>query len=257
MKRRFIKSVMLYAAFLFLESFGGNPQYPSGSPGGYTGSPADGHNCTNCHSGSAINVVGWITSNVPSSGYVGGVAYTISVNVSGSGAKGFEVSPQTQAGALVGTLTAGSGTHLTNGNKSVTHTNSSNANPKIWTFTWTAPAAGTGPVTFYGAMIVSKLNTKLSTLVIQESSGVGIQEMGIQAVNMYPNPCIDVLYITGLHAESEVNLYSMNGKFVKKLIRGMTNKTEKIEISRDIPTGIYLVELMSGNERRIEKLIIR
>jgi hypothetical protein len=163
---------VLFLAIIMLASFGGDESsdYPGGSPAGYTGSPGDGQNCTSCHNGSASNVSGWITSDIPAEGYTPGGNYTITVTVSGSGTKGFEVSPQNASGTLLGTLTAGSGNHLTGSGKYVTQSSGSNSNPKVWTFQWTAPAAGTGEVTFYGAFTVNKPVTKLSTLVVQEST---------------------------------------------------------------------------------------
>lgn len=155
---------------LMLMSYGGveNGDYPSGSPAGYTGSPGDNKNCTQCHNGSASTVAGWITSNIPASGYTPGSTYNITVTVSGSGGKGFEVSPQNPSGTLLGTLTAGTGSHLTGSGKYVTQNSTINSNPATWTFTWTAPAVGTGDVTFYGAFTVSKPVTKLSTLLVHE-----------------------------------------------------------------------------------------
>lgn len=181
MKRTFFLFLpALLLSVIILTSFGGgeNSDYPGGSPAGYTGSPGDGQNCTSCHGGSATNASGWITSNIPPEGYTAGVNYTITVTVSGSGDKGFEVSPQNTAGTLLGTLTAGSGNHLTGGGKYVTQSSSSTSNPKIWTFQWTAPAAGTGEVTFYGAFTVNKPVTKLSTLVVSENT---TQPLGVSA----------------------------------------------------------------------------
>ncbi len=95
--------------------------YPSGAPAGYTGSPGDGHHCVSCHGGSAATVTAWITSNIPAAGYTGGANYTITVTVSGTGKKGFEVSPQNASGTQLGVLAAGSGSHLIGGTKYVTH----------------------------------------------------------------------------------------------------------------------------------------
>ena len=165
---------LLLSASLLLTGFGGgnDTDYPSGSPGGYTGSPGDGHNCTACHGGTAATVTGWITSDVPADGYTPGTTYTITITATGSGRKGFEISPQTITGSLLGTVTPGSGNKLCNGNKAITHSSGVNSNPATWTCTWTAPAAGTGPVTFYGAFAVSQSTTKLSTLVINESAAI-------------------------------------------------------------------------------------
>lgn len=145
--------------------------YPSGSPAGYTGSPGDGQHCVSCHGGSAATVAGWITSNIPTAGYTAGTVYTITVTVSGSGKKGFEVSPQNVTGTQLGILAAGTGSHLVGGTKYVTQNASgSTSSTVIWTFTWTAPVAGTGDVTFYGAFCVGKSSTKLSTLVVSENA---------------------------------------------------------------------------------------
>ncbi|MCX6267336.1 MAG: T9SS type A sorting domain-containing protein [Bacteroidetes bacterium] len=173
MKIKTIASVILLAAItILLSSFGGseNTRSPSGSPSGNTGSPGDGQNCTSCHGGSASAVTGWITSTIPASGYTPGSTYSITVTVTGSGNKGFQVSPQNVAGTLLGTLIAGTGSKLTGSGKYITQSSTSSTNPKIWTFQWIAPAAGTGVVTFYGAFTVSKPVTKLSTLVVNEAA---------------------------------------------------------------------------------------
>ena len=146
--------------------------YPGGSPAAKTGSPGDGSNCTSCHGGSAATVTGWITSNIPGAGYTPGSTYTITVSVTGSGNHGFEVSPQNVPGALLGTLIAGSGNKLVGSGKYVTQSSSQSGNPQTWTFQWVAPAAGTGLVTFYGAFCVTKSNTKLSTLAVNENAAV-------------------------------------------------------------------------------------
>lgn len=156
---------------LFLASFSGdNTDYPGGAPSGYTGSPFDNKDCTQCHGGNSSTVEGWITSDIPPAGYTPGTTYTITVTVSGSGKKGFEVSPHDLSGNLLGTLVAGSGNKLVGGGKYVTQSSSPTSNPSIWTFSWIAPEAGTGEVTFYGAFTVSEPVTKLSTLVVQEST---------------------------------------------------------------------------------------
>jgi hypothetical protein len=142
--------------------------YPSGAPAGYTGSPGDAHNCTSCHGGTLNTIAGLITSDIPTQGYTPGTTYTITATASGAGNKGFEISPQDLIGTLLGTLAAGSNNHLTGSNKYVTHNASGTTNPATWSFSWTAPSAGTGTVTFYGAFAITKNATQLSTLVVNE-----------------------------------------------------------------------------------------
>jgi hypothetical protein len=145
--------------------------YPTGAPAAKTGSPGDGANCTECHGGTASTTAGQITSNIPASGYVPGQTYQITATnpLTGSGKLGFEVSPQNVAGTQLGTLIAGTGSELTGGTKYVTHSNA-NTTTNTWTFSWIAPVAGTGAVTFYGAFARNKPGpvTK-STLTVQEA----------------------------------------------------------------------------------------
>lgn len=179
---------LLISALLFSSYSGNNLRYPGGAPAGYTGSPADGKDCVDCHGGSSAPVIGWITSDIGVEGYLPGTTYNITVTVSGTGSKGFEVSPQDEAGNFYGTLIAGSGTKLVGSNHYITHTSSSSSNPKIWNFQWTAPAAGSGTVTMYGAFALNKPVTKTSTLVIPENTGVSISEEDISRVKVFPVP---------------------------------------------------------------------
>ena len=168
--------LVLVPALIFgitiLSSFGGdvNSDYPGGSPAGYTGSPGDGSDCQHCHGGTSMFIEGWITSDIPPTGYAPGNIYNLTVTVTGSGDKGFQVSPQDPSGSQLGTLIAGPGTHLNGGTKYVNQNSKKTSNQAIWTFQWMAPGAGAGEVTFYGAFTINKPVTKTSTLVVQEGT---------------------------------------------------------------------------------------
>src|ERR1035437_3752182 len=138
----------------------------TGPDPGYSGSPNDGAECTGCHADNSVNTgieSANITSTVPAGGYVGGNTYSITATVSYSVAPnntrfGFELSPQTPAGAKLGTLHATPETQIiTQGAEYIEHvlTSVAGTNTRSWTFTWTAPVAGTGPVTFYGAFLAA------------------------------------------------------------------------------------------------------
>jgi hypothetical protein len=147
--------------------------YPGGAPAGYTGSPGDTHHCVSCHYGSAATVTGWITSNIPVQGYSPGTIYTITATATGSGAKGFEVSPQGPTGTQLGILAAGTNNKLAGGTKYVTQKSAGSSSSAVtYNFTWTAPASGSGSVTFYGAFCIGKSSTKLSTLVVVENTAI-------------------------------------------------------------------------------------
>jgi hypothetical protein len=168
MKKKSILST--FALAIFFIGFNQLTSNPTGAPAGYSGSPADGQTCANCHGGTASTVSNVLTSNVPASGYVPGTNYTITVSISGASTrKGFQVSPQNNSGVLIGTLTAGSGNTIV-GSKYITHTSSKTTNPGTWTFTWTAPAAGTGSVNFYGAFVSNKNNITKQVLTVNEQA---------------------------------------------------------------------------------------
>ena len=161
----------IIAVTAIILSSGYTIMYPTGAPAGKTGSPGDGSNCTECHGGTATTTPGQITSNIPAGGYVPGTTYQVTATnpLTNAGKMGFEVSPQNTAGAQKGTLVAGSGSQLVGGTKYVTHTNA-NTTTNTWTFSWIAPAAGSGPVTFYGAFARAKPGpVTLSTLTVQEA----------------------------------------------------------------------------------------
>lgn len=171
--RILIVFLLLTSGGWFLSSYSGdNTDYPGGSPAGYTGSPGDGKDCVQCHGGTSTPVTGWITSDIPVEGYIPGNTYNITVTLTGSGKKGFEVSPQNASGDLLGILVAGVGSKLTGSGKYITQTSSTSANPATWSFGWIAPPSGTGDVTFYAAFTLNKPVTKTSTLTVQEAEPV-------------------------------------------------------------------------------------
>jgi len=140
--------------------------YPKGAPAGNTGSPADGNTCASCHKVTQKEKVGMIKINAPDNEYIPGKTYTITASASGSSYVkriGFEISPQSKEGKLLGKLivTNASETKLIGADdKYITHTSAgSQANgSKIWQFNWEAPPKGTGNVIFYGAFMVSEKN---------------------------------------------------------------------------------------------------
>lgn len=261
-KAAFILPVILGLFLLFSSYSGEGTRYPGGSPGGYTGSPGDGQTCTVCHGGSATQVTGWISSDIPVEGYLPGNMYTITVTVSGNGKKGFEVSPQDLSGNLIGTLTAGTGTKLVAGNTAVTQSSSSTANPKTWSFGWIAPNPGVGEVTFYGAFTVSEPVTKLSTLTVPQQLFTGFQHPSPFSIHYYPNPASRILK-TDFHFNETtsltVSLITLAGSERILLeqqvyIPGHHSLTFSLE---DMSSGTYLLSMRKENYQIIRKLVIQ
>ncbi|MEI6817209.1 MAG: choice-of-anchor V domain-containing protein [Bacteroidota bacterium] len=161
--------------------------YVGGPPAARTGSPGNGGStCYNgCHTGTAVTAqTGWITSNIPTQGYIGGTVYTITATATYTGRStfGFEIACQNTSGTALGTIintssqTQLNGTYITHNSTGVSGTNS-----KTWTFNWKAPAAGTGAVTFYGAFNCANGNGNnfgdiiyTSTLAVPELAITGL-----------------------------------------------------------------------------------
>ena len=135
----------------------------TGAPAGHTGSPGDGfQTCMECHLGPAATFEsGWIVSNIPGSGYVPGTTYSLTATATAPGHVrfGFQVTPEDFLGNEIGALqlTNATETKLVGLGKYITHTSSgtSGSNSKSWNFNWTAPTAGSGDVTFYGAFNIA------------------------------------------------------------------------------------------------------
>jgi hypothetical protein len=137
--------------------------YTAGSPNACTGSPADKQSCAQpeCHKGSAIFRDGLIKSNIPAEGYTPGTTYTITATAIGSTSAtrfGFQLSPQSPTGTLLGTMTVTNSaeTKLTGKGKYITQKDMGVTGRayKSWSFKWTAPAAGTGKVVFYACFLI-------------------------------------------------------------------------------------------------------
>ena len=136
---------------------------------GRTGSPGE-SNCRSCHSDFALNSGGGSITiqspGTPGFQYTPGQTYSMSVTVAQSSINLFGVgiealnSSNINAGTLsnvnsnLHVLTAGNGrtnlVHSTNGGAS--------SNSKVFSFSWLAPVAGTGNVTFYFAGVAANGN---------------------------------------------------------------------------------------------------
>jgi len=257
-----------YVTFLFpsllivilMTSFGGGDlKNSSGSPPGYTNSPGDGLNCSHCMGGTPVAVTGWITSNIPVTGYVTGSTYTISVTATGSGNKGFEVSPQDNSGTLIGTLIAGTGNKLVGGGKYVTHSSAQTGNPVTWNFQWTAPLSGAGSVTFYGSIAVGKPNTKTTTMTVSQST-VGIAAQEKPVMKIYPNPARDlvsVIFLLDAPQPVRIELVNAQGIRIRVLLEESLSAGEfKRNFTLNQHPGIYFIRLNAGGNEHLNKLAI-
>lgn len=266
-----ITTVMIMA-FTVGGGYDCKPLNDTGALPGHAGDPAGGNlNCTSCHSDVPIATMqtGWITSNIPGTGYVPNTTYTITATGAGAGHTkfGFEVSPQNSSGTFLGTLVnTSSQTQLTTDPNYITHTLSGTSGTgfKTWIFNWTAPAASSGSVTFYGAFNITNADNgtsgdtiMLSTLTVNENI-TGIEENDLLTkISLYPNPFSNQTTLRTDYHLKNVTLTVTNyiGQTVAQ-INNINGKT--ITFNRDnLPSGQYLVCLTQDNKIiAIEKLVI-
>lgn len=227
--------------------------YPGGSPGGYTGSPADVNNCTSCHGGSVTTVQNWISSDIPTQGYTPGNTYHISVTGTGSGNKGFELTAEDGSNNKTGTFAAGSGSQLTNSNQAVTQTSAISDNPHTWTLSWTAPQAGTGNVTFYAAVVVGVSNINLTSLQVSENTSSDVLVLNEADIKIKPNPVKGIIKIKSENLIGKsFRIYSVSGSLIYK---GMfSGNITSVDIS-GLEKGIYLFVIGSGRNSVTKKIV--
>ena len=238
----------------------------SGAPAGNAGNPSAGNsNCyTSCHNESVANLTstqGGVTlllrGVAATTGYYPDSTYTVtsSIAVSASG-HGFQTTAESSSG-FAGTFTAGSGSKVT-GTNYITHSTPQSSTPASWSYTWKAPSAGKGTVTFYSAFMTYNVHTYLSTSAFTELTPVnttGIKNLDEFAFSIYPNPTVHKFNISvpELNSSSTIEIYDIAGKLVQHLNFEAANNIEA-NIS-NLNAGIYFVKLTAGNKTGISKLI--
>ena len=246
--------------------------FASSSPGGKTNSPGDaGGNCTQCHNGTLNpgNFTSSITSTGLATGYVAGQTYTINAGITGSTSNkiGFEATAErdadnTKTGIIV--ITDVARTQAISAGTAITHNSSAGttaaSGSNAWSFDWVAPAAGTGPVTFYGAFNVTNGNSSTSgdqvytaTFNVTENTGVGVGEINLASnIQLYPNPATTYIQISSEENISGVEIFNLKGQQILE----ENSYQDKINIEK-LSTGVYFVSIKTDQGVRVEKLIIQ
>lgn len=237
---------------------------PTGAPAPVSGGPAEsGATCSQngCHNGTPTVVSDILTTTIPAEGYTPGVTYDINVNIAGSGRKGFMVSAQNAGGSFLGTLIAGTGSKIAFSSY-ITHSSDKSTNPATWAYKWTAPAASSGPVTFYGSFAVTRNATRTQTVTVQENTATSVSESvsDIQLM-VFPNPVIDVLSVSFNLKQAEhttILLSSIDGKktqtlYAGKLLSGAyTNQFNIAEQAK----GLYILTIQTPTTTSHQKMLI-
>lgn len=247
----------LFLGFLFVAG-GAVTSEPNGAPAGHTGSPADGKICSNlgCHSGAVTPVSNYLTTTIPAEGYTPGQTYSLTVTVSGTSWKGFQLSPQKTDGTYLGTLIAGTGTKIV-GTKYITHT-VRKSGTATWTFQWQAPVAGTNSVDFYAAFADSKTKTYSQKLTVAEKAGsTGVEVTSLQTTEIYPNPAHAYLAVAKLQStDVSVQLINSRGDALLLMEHGQMHGYTQLSLE-GVATGLYLVKIESRGQQVLKKILVQ
>jgi len=246
-----------------------------------TGSPIDGKDCSECHSGGSTKPIVTINSS-PGFGtnntYISGRTYTINVVCSGNYPKygfGLEIlNSNTKTAGDAGILD----TSIANCKKSsvagrptnMLHAGlTGNNNSTTFSFRWKAPLSGNAYVYY---CVVGANNNGMSSgdevvtssiILTPAVSSTSEIENAFCDISLFPNPTHDFVYLSYFLNE-ETNLYieifNIEGKkesffHYKTQLKG--KHIEKIDLARlDLPAGIYWINISSDHYRAAKKLLI-
>jgi hypothetical protein len=237
---------------------------------GYSGAPGTSGTCAgSCHgsSGGSITVSGFPSSYVP------GQAYTISVrHASGSTIRQFNCSVRQGTGSVnAGVITAGTNSATYNTGSETNGVHLSSNSQDSCTFTWTAPAAGTGSVKLYFAGLqgsYSGQNTVFTQTAAEQSSGIESGDPPTLRVAVFgPNPFVGHTSIRfRLPADGDVRvlIYNSVGREVRTLVSDRMAAGPHVVVwdgldnrGRRAAPGIYSCRLTTSlgtNTRKLVKL---
>lgn len=256
------KVILLPILFIFVSLLFMNLMPKStGSPGAKSGSPGDaGATCTACHSSTVKAKEGWITTDVPSEGYVAGEVYTITLSVAQSGITkfGFELTAEDALGNKVGIFDIGNNNEIKilSSFSSVTHTSSGTSasnGERVWSFKWTAPDEATGEVGLYAAINATNANNATSgdaiyttELKLAEQIDNSIEQFLLEGwLKVYPNPAVDIVkvHMNGLKQQYlAYTIYNIQGKLILSNTIAINRKNSILSIDvQTLPTGNYII----------------
>jgi hypothetical protein len=283
MKLKTITLVILtvFCGFIIDGLFNLSYSYQNGAPSGRSGSISGSSTCTSCHSGGTNAIQpGWITSTVPASGYVPGTTYTVTATCTYAGRSmfGFEMTPENSTGTKKGTIivtnttttqTISAGRYITHKTAGTTGT----AGSHTWSFNWTAPAAGSGTITFYGAFLCANGNNSSSgdatykaNLAVNEDLIANVlteNSTGRPAVSVFPNPVSDHLnvnYKINHQGMVEIKLFDLRGRVIESFlseIKSPGDYQNDFKIPFNLNAGVYFLEIATETGNTTTRVLVQ
>ncbi|MFA6261781.1 MAG: choice-of-anchor V domain-containing protein [Bacteroidia bacterium] len=283
-KYLFILPVFLGAIFLSENAFSLLTNFSSVNRAGDPVGPglSSSKNCTGCHSGIALvtnnQVSRQFTFGANETSYIPGNTYTIKFKIVTGGSVGFSSTvlrndSNTMAGtwSVLDTAETKIFPHLASGRFYMNHrVGTTTGGFKEYQFKWTAPAQGTGPVTFYFGSLTSNDDqsssgdtTFLNSYVIAEGSTTGIPTInGSANCRIYPNPVQEKLNLSFVQTENSnvsVSLIALDGKqqwilFNEAKAAGTHHLS--FNLAGLVQPGIYFLRLEGSGINHIQKVLV-
>jgi hypothetical protein len=237
--------------------------------GGYSGASGGSTCAASCHASAAGTLT---VTGIPAS-YFPGHSYTVTVAHSG-GSKIINFNASTRVGtstsAIAGTFGTSSNVALYTGADGGVY-----ASPHLIdtaTFQWTAPASGTGAVTFYIAGMQgtstsssSGQSTKIKTSVSELTTAVQpgtLQPTSANLLSNYPNPfnpSTTIEFSTAVSGPARVSIFDLDGKKVGEAYGGFAQAGKSYQVSFNagaLPSGMYFSVLESAGARIVRRMLL-
>ncbi|MEL6671796.1 MAG: choice-of-anchor V domain-containing protein [Bacteroidota bacterium] len=253
-----------------------------GAPDGRTGAPGD-LTCQNgCHSTFALNAGSGgvsISTTIPETGYISGTTYQVTITAKEQGISKFgfgalALDNTNNAGIGTVTITDADNTQASSagGKEYITHTAAGNAggtDSLSWTYDWTAPAQGTGGVTFYATAVAASQtngnkddNVYSSSVAITESVTNSLEFLSnIDEIKLFPTLVSDRFKVelqAGASVDFELSVVNNQGQIVHQMNRVLAPGFFDYAVSTvDWAAGMYYVRIRSDKSQGFEKIIVR
>ncbi len=270
------KKILLFTSSLAIAAltFSSYSTGYGGGGGNATGAAGSTVGCTPCHGSLTSATMGSITvinksTSLPVTKYTAGVTYQ--VNLIGSNTAtlskfGFQAavtnSSSANAGTLIATSTSNTIVRTAGGVSLIEHStpiSAITAGVYNISFDWTAPAAGTGTVTFYGVLNAVNGNGSsdagddpsngFTTVLTENTTSIAGLKATV-ASKLYPNPCTNVLNIELLNAGNfTAKIIDISGR---QLLETSNQKT--IDVT-SLSSGVYFIKIMQGNAQQVASFV--
>ncbi len=237
--------------------------FSSNPPDELTGAPNEG-NCTQCHTGNDLNVVGGSLMLTVPGVYTPGMEYDIVVELARAGQSrwGFQITAQDSKNVRAGTFaTSDTNTRLEKANSKqyIEHTSVGTAagtrNSNSWTFKWTAPSNDVGPITFYAAgNAANNANGALGDYIYtqratSDSIAYGVSLAGVGSLNKTVNTGIETRYtLTVKNTGNSRDTISLSTSGIASASLNQSSVTLDAETSANVTLTIPGSALTSAGE---------